>query len=209
MTASLSARLREGTKDSHRSAEHSPFIRKFFTGQLTRKVYAEFLLQLYFVYTALEQIQENHKGHATLGKIAFPELYRIAAIEEDLNFYFGNTDWKEIKPRQATQVYVQRINELSEQWVEGLVAHLYTRYLGDLSGGQALKKVVARSFDLATNEGIAFYEFSEITDIPRFKNEYRAQLDAMPLDDASAEKIVEEANRAFDLNRGVFDAMDE
>ena len=53
---------------------------------------------------------------------------------------------------------------------EALVAHLYTRYLGDLSGGQILRRAVVRAYGLAgpgettldARAGVAFYDFPEI-----------------------------------------------
>ena len=203
----LSNQLREGTKDSHRLAERAPFIQRFFRGQLSREEYRTFLLQLYHIYTALEENQERYQNHEVFGPVIFPELCRKDALVQDLNFYFGDSSWQQLPPTEATQAYIQRIRELGAGWVEGLVAHHYTRYLGDLSGGQALKKIVAKTFELPTSEGLAFYEFDDIPDHAEFKENYRARLDVLPLDSAAAEKIVDEANRAFDLNRAVFESI--
>jgi heme oxygenase len=157
---------------------------------------------------ALEQAQERHQTHRAFAKVHFPSLYRTASLEEDLNFYFGNDAWTGISPHPATSLYIRRISSISEKWVEGLVAHHYTRYLGDLSGGQVLKRIVAKTFHLAdSGAGLAFYKFPQIPDYKIFKEEYRARLDSMGLDDATSQAIVQEANHAFALNRGVFDAM--
>jgi heme oxygenase len=188
-------------------AEHTPFIRIFFAGHLSAEVYREFLVQLLHIYTAMEEHQERHRGHSVLGKIYFPTLHRREALIQDLSFYYGGNHWEAVLPHEATQTYVQRLNALSDAWVEGLVAHHYTRYLGDLSGGQVLKRIVAKTFELSSSEGLAFYEFSQITDHSQFKDEYRALLDSMPVDDTTSQKIVDEANHAFELNRGVFDSM--
>jgi len=207
MPSPLSVLLREGTKDSHRLAENTLFIRQFFAGQLSLESYRVFLVQLRHIYSALEQTQELHQAHEIYQKLYFPSLYRTAALEEDLNFHFGDERWREIPPHTATSNYVQRIIALSQEWVEGLVAHHYTRYLGDLSGGQILKRIVAKTFNLSSNVGLAFYEFPQIPDHKQFKDEYRARLDAMGLDETTSQKIVDEANYAFELNRGVFDSM--
>jgi len=207
MTIQLSVLLREGTRDSHRLAETTAFIREFFSGQLSLESYRGFLVQLHYIYSALEQTQERHQNHSIYQKIYFPSLFRTAALEQDLNFHFGDETWREIPPHIATGDYVRRISSLSHEWVEGLVAHHYTRYLGDLSGGQALKRIAAKTFSLSSSAGLAFYEFSEIADHKQFKDEYRMRLDEMPLDEAASRKIVDEANYAFELNRGVFDSM--
>jgi heme oxygenase len=207
MTTPLSILLREGTRDSHRLAENSPFIRDFFQRKLSLISYREFLVQLRYIYSALEESQERHRTHPVLGRVHFPSLYRTLALEKDLDFYFENEDWRALPPHPATSVYIQRITTLSEAWVEGLIAHHYTRYLGDLSGGQVLKQIVAKTFNRASGAGLAFYEFSQIPDHKVFKEKYRARLDAMPLDETTSQKIVDEANYAFELNRSIFDSM--
>ena len=207
METPLSICLREGTKESHRLAEQTPFIRRFFEGRLTVEAYREFLIQLLHVYTALEECQQRHSAHDVLGRVYFSSLFRSEALRRDLIFYFGDHRWQEMQPNKATETYVQRINSLSEEWVDGLVAHHYTRYLGDLSGGQALRRIVAKTFKLPSSDGLAFYDFPQIENHSQFKEGYRLALDSMPLDNHSVQKIVDEANLAFRLNRGVFDSM--
>ncbi|MFZ0390161.1 MAG: biliverdin-producing heme oxygenase [Calditrichia bacterium] len=207
MTPPLSVRLREGTKTAHRLAENAPFIQEFFRGRLPINAYRDFLVQLLPVYTALEEQQERHKNHSVLSKIYYPQLNRKDALIQDLNFYFDDTNWQEVPLHQATQNYVHRIQSLGEEWPEGLVAHHYTRYLGDLSGGQALRRIVGKTYKLESDKGLAFYDFNEIADYDRFKNEYRSRLDEMPVSEAAAGKIVDEANHAFTLNGRLFESM--
>jgi len=207
MELSLSVRLREGTKESHRLAEHSPFIRKFFEGSLSIEVYREFLLQMHYVYNALEDTQQLHSNHDVIGRIYFPSLFRSKALLHDLNYFYGNNSWEELQPHKATEIYVQRINTLSGEWIEGLIAHHYTRYLGDLSGGQVLKRTVAKAFKLPSNEGLVFYDFPQIDSHSQFKDKYRMLLDSMLVDETASQKIVDEANLAFTLNRDVFDSL--
>jgi heme oxygenase len=49
-------------------------------------------------------------------------------------------------------------------------------------------------------EGTAFYDFEQIPHEGKFKQRYRAQLDALGLDQATIDRIVAEANYAFKLN---------
>ena len=55
--------------------------------------------------------------------------------------------------------------------------------------------------------GLAFYDFPGIADHAQFKDDYRARLDALPLDKAAGQSLIDEANHAFALNRGVFEGM--
>ncbi len=204
---SLSTRLREGTRESHRLAESTPFIREFFAARLPLEAYRAFLVQLYQVYSALESHAQLMQSHPALRLIDFPSLHRRAALEQDLAFYFGGETWREIQPMAATQAYAERALAIANDWPPGLAAHHYTRYLGDLSGGQALKRIVAKMYQLESENGLAFYNFPQIPDHAAFKNEFRARLDAMPIADGEAEKIVAEANHAFELNRRMFAAI--
>lgn len=203
----LSLRLREGTKASHRLAESSPFIRAFFAGRLTRASYGTFLVQLRQVYAALEAHLKRHQDHPVVGPMYLPELHRVAALDRDLAHYYGDDRWQAQPPHPATEQYVARLDALAAADPAGLVAHHYTRYLGDLSGGQALKRIVAKMFPDESGAGLAFYEFPAIADHGQFKDAYRARLDALPLDEAAGQALVDEANRAFELNRDVFAGM--
>lgn len=82
-----------------------------------------------------------------------------------------------------------------------LVAHSYTRYMGDLSGGQILKKVAQRALKLpASGEGLNFYQFEGITSQRGFKQLYRSRMNELELDLEAKQRIVNESNRAFEFN---------
>ena len=85
---------------------------------------------------------------------------------------------------------------------ELLVAHAYTRYMGDLSGGQILKNIAKRAMGLKNGDGTAFYEFEKIKNHGAFKKEYRAALDTLPVDDATQDRIVEEAKLCLSFKYG-------
>ena len=88
-----------------------------------------------------------------------------------------------------------------------LVGHHYTRYLGDLSGGQILKGIAEKALNLREGEGLKFYEFDKIDDKKEYKNKYRTALDNLPLDQGQIDAIITEANYAFKLNMDLFDEL--
>jgi len=200
----LALMLREGTKTSHRAAESTPFIQAFFAAKVSADAYRELLIRLYQVYTALEHSFAEHQHHPVLGRLHSAALARTTALESDLQFYYGD-DWQHhIQPTPATKTYVERIRTLAREWPLGLVAHHYTRYLGDLSGGQVLKRIATKAFQLMDGRGVAFYEFPAIPNHDEFKAKYRATLDELALESETAQKIVDEANHAFHLNTQLF-----
>lgn len=189
-------------------AENVGFVKCFLKGVVEKDSYRSLVKNLYFVYTAIEEEMAKHQNHAILSKIYFPELNRKQSLEEDLSYYYGPNWREEATPSAAGQAYVQRIREVSESEPELLVAHSYTRYLGDLSGGQVLKKIAQTAMNLSDGEGTAFYEFEEIADAKEFKNKYRQEMNDLPIDQATADRIVAEANAAFGMNMNMFNELE-
>uniref|UniRef100_UPI00358E03ED heme oxygenase 2-like isoform X2 n=1 Tax=Myxine glutinosa TaxID=7769 RepID=UPI00358E03ED len=209
----LSEMLKEGTKDSHTKAENTPFVKNFLQGNIKRKVFRLATVAIYHVYSAMEEELCKNEDHPALAPLYFPaELHRKSALEQDLAFLLG-PEWRqhpEIRPSQATQHYVERIHDVGQTEPALLVAHAYTRYLGDLSGGQVLKKVAQRALKLpASGEGVKFFSFPQISNRAGFKQLYRSRLNAIDLDKEMSERIVKEANRVFNLNMEMFEELDK
>jgi heme oxygenase (biliverdin-producing, ferredoxin) len=208
MTSNLATKLREGTKKSHSMAESTGFIACFLKGTVEKKSYRKLVNNLYFVYSAMEEEMHKHTDDPILSKIFFPELDRKAALEQDLAFYYG-ANWKEqVAPSEATKKYIARIHEIADRDPALMVAHLYTRYMGDLSGGQILKKIAVNAMNLQDGEGTAFYEFEQITDEKAFKNNYRQVMNDLPIEGAKLDEVVDEANAAFDMNMVMFNELE-
>jgi heme oxygenase len=81
------------------------------------------------------------------------------------------------------------------------------RNLGDLSGGQILARVLTRTYGMT--EGLRFFDFEQIPKPKPYKDVYRERLDALPLTDGEQQRVVREAQLAFDLNTALFAALDE
>lgn len=156
----------------------------------------------------MEEEMRRLKDHPILSQVYFPELERKETLEQDLAYYFGKNWRDQVAPSDATQSYVARIHQIANSNPELLIAHSYTRYIGDLSGGQILKKIAQNGMNLTDGEGTNFYEFKHISDEKAFKKEYRARLDALPIDESTADRIVEEANDAFGMNMHVFKELE-
>jgi heme oxygenase len=189
-------------------AENVGFVRCFLKGVVEKTSYRKLVTNLYFVYSAMEEEMDRHKDHPILSNIYFPELNRKASLEQDLQYYYG-TNWRnEIAISPAGEAYVQRIRDISNTDPLLLVAHSYTRYLGDLSGGQILKRIAQQAMNLNDGEGTAFYEFADIDDEKAFKNTYRQAMNDLPIDEATADRIVDEANAAFGMNMKLFQELE-
>ena len=210
MTIALASQLREGTKKAHTMAENTGFLSCFLKGVVDKASYRTLVADLYFVYDAMEQEigKLRAAGHPVVGPMGFPELNRRESLEQDLAFYFGEGWRNSVKATPAAQEYVARIHQIAQESPELLVGHHYTRYIGDLSGGQILKAIAQKAMNLGEHDGLRFYAFDAIPDEQGFKANYRATLDALPIDQATADRIVTEANHAFHLNMTMFQELE-
>ncbi|XP_001502380.1 heme oxygenase 2 [Equus asinus] len=208
--ADLSELLKEGTKEAHDQAENTKFVKDFLKGNIKKELFKLATTALYFTYSALEEEMDRNKDHPAFAPLYFPlELHRKEALTKDMEYFFGE-DWEEqVQCSEAARKYVERIHYVGQNEPELLVAHAYTRYMGDLSGGQVLKKVAQRALKLpSTGEGTQFYLFENVDNAQQFKQLYRARMNALDLNLKTKEKIVEEANKAFEYNMQIFNELD-
>ncbi|EQC35548.1 hypothetical protein SDRG_06838 [Saprolegnia diclina VS20] len=212
-TVNLAKDLKYGTKKSHREAENVHYIREFLKGRVNRDAYKCMLAMYYYIYTELEEMMRAaFEAHDPIySPLHFPtELNRVSALAEDLAFFFG-PNWAKVMPppTRATKEYLARLHYIGTSEPSILVAHAYTRYLGDLSGGQVLKRIAIKSMDLHDGLGTAFYDFNNMKIKHKvFKDKYRSILDTLDVSQEVSDRLVEEANLAFLLNMKLFEELD-
>ncbi|MFI9508338.1 heme oxygenase (biliverdin-producing) [Nocardia sp. NPDC052566] len=207
-TTPFSTMIRTATAQQHADAENSSFVGDLLGGKLDITAYLGLTGQLWFIYRALEGRDAALAEDPIAGPFIRPELARTAQLERDLAHLDG-PDWRDrLEPLPATAAYAARVDECARDWPAGFIAHHYTRYLGDLSGGQIIRNSAEKLWDLPhKGDGVRFYVFEDIGNPAAFKREYRTQLDSMPLDEAERDRVLTEAQHAFDLNTAVFRAL--
>ena len=207
---SFSTLIRTATHEQHREAETATFMGDLLGGRLGVAAYARYTEQLWFVYEALESTTERLAADPVAGPFIQPELRRLTALERDLAHLRG-PDWRAgLDALPETRAYADRIRECAEDWPGGYVAHHYTRYLGDLSGGQIIRDRAERTWGFdKKGDGVRFYVFENITNPAAFKRSYRELLDGIPMDDLDRQRVAGECRRAFALNTAVFRALGE
>lgn len=198
------------------------YDRRFLKGEINADEYGRYINSLYFVYKYMEELLEQYKEHQVVKIIHFPlELNRRESIEKDLEYFYGQDRIAELTNPEnmtpAVQKYVQAMKDACAKSPALLIAHSYSRYLGDLSGGQILskrlKKAVLKlnendgSWD--TTEGLNFYLFNNLGNQTDFKNFYRERLNAAKVDQTTRDLIVAEAVNSFELNIALFDEIQE
>ncbi|CAM5559117.1 biliverdin-producing heme oxygenase [Streptomyces pilosus] len=207
---SFSTVIRTASHEQHVEAETSTFMSDLLGGRLGVDAYARYTEQLWFVYEALESGTQALASDPVAGPFVRPELFRLAALERDLTHLRGPGWRSTLTALPATEAYASRVAECARTWPAGYIAHHYTRYLGDLSGGQIIRGKAEKTWGFARKgDGVRFYVFEEIPNPAAFKRGYRELLDAVPVDDLEKQRIVTECKRAFALNTDLFRALGE
>lgn len=197
---SLSAAMRAGSQKQHDAAEQSPFIRELLQGNVNTDGYVDYLLRLRVVYAALEEAVRAHRDDPLVAVVYDPALERSSTIDADLHYWVGGSARQIRSP--AAEAYRDRLKSIRSGGA--LLAHHYTRYLGDLSGGRVISRALNRAFNLG-GIGLAFYDFP--VQPKRYKDAYRARLDALALQTEQATQVVSEVQLAFRLNQALFDEL--
>jgi heme oxygenase (biliverdin-producing, ferredoxin) len=198
--------LRESTRALHVEAERSGVIGQLLRGGTTREAYALLMRNLSPAYRAMEDGLVRRANSPALRALVRPELFRTAALESDVEWLAG-AGWRESLPLlPAGERYAERVSAAAANGSGRLVAHAYLRYLGDLSGGQIMKRLLAKSLGLGA-DALGFYDFPAIADVSAFKNEYRKAIDDSVVAGADPVDVVDEAIVGFRLTIELSEAI--
>lgn len=128
--------LKELTRDKHTAAESTAFMRAVFQTKLPIDLWADFTYQKQLIYNGIEGVA------GALGYLNdLPDIQRC---------HYLYLDYKSICPenrhsyRQETIDYYQYIRSLFDKG-NSVLAHLYVWHMGDLYGGQQIKKIIKTS----------------------------------------------------------------
>ena len=130
----------------------------------------------------------KHASHPVLEPTITPLLARAPSLGSDIAYLLSVPEdtWKShpsytafllALPKQV-KAYTDRIESLSDTQPARLVSHAYVRYLGDLSGGQIMKRRIAKSYNIDLEErdegghpGVRFYEFANLEGTQRVSSQ--------------------------------------
>lgn len=156
--------LKEITKDLHHEAETTKFAKLLLSGKISKEDYANYLYQLVLIYPIIEM------GNEVLGN-----LKNLNGIQRSFNIYQDfieiagqNHNYKWLPQTVAYHNYMLEI--LNDPDRKHLIkAHLYCRHMGDLNGGQIIKRQVAhisngKFYDFKNPDELKIAIRSELTD---------------------------------------------
>lgn len=173
--------LKDLTYESHRTAETQPFVKILFSGSIDPKIYATYLYNQHKMYDLLEVCA---MAHGLLND--YPTIRRAPSIYEDYVELWGDQT-NEPTEVPVVKEYLKYIISIKDD-PKKLLAHLYVRHFGDLSGGQMIKKRVPGSG--------RYYEFDG--DPEQIKAVLRQKLD---------DSLADEAKVCFDFAARFFQDM--
>ncbi|KAG5644772.1 hypothetical protein DXG03_007680 [Asterophora parasitica] len=227
----LATLLRTSTYEAHELVAKSPGAMAMLSGRLRREEYVRYLIVLWHIYDAFEQALDRHATHPVLEPTYNPTLLaRTPALASDISFLLQVEEfsWKthpvylqflESKPKELV-AYVDRIRELSDSADPApLLAHSYVRYLGDLSGGQTIRRTLGKAYGLdeEVGQGLSFYAFKELRsaklanqgEMKRIKDWFREGMNTAGERGVEVKAaVLNEANTAFALNTALFKVID-
>jgi heme oxygenase len=201
----LSGQLHDETRQAHERAEHSTYMDQLLAGELDAAAFVALQEQAYLFYSALEEAVAALAGDSRLDCVDDRALDRRARLVADLEALGGTVD---ADPLPETAEYVAELQRIArDRDVPGLIAHHYTRYLGDLAGGQVIGRLMGRHYGVPAT-GLSFYEFPEIAKSKPYRDAYRARLDEADFSAADRERLLTAAVEAFAFNSGVFSGLE-
>lgn len=206
-TERFSEQIRAATWGDHRDAEKSSAMDRLMAGTLPRDDYAQMMAQLWFVYRDLEAAAAAMADDPSAGPFVDDALTRLPALEADLDVLLGDRWQESVRPIAATVAYTDALEASCFDWPGGFVAHHYTRYMGDLSGGQYIGRIAASTYGLTAERGVAFYRFDAIDDLDGYKQAYRRRLDDLDWDATERARVIDEIHAAYRHNSALLAAL--
>lgn len=201
--ASLSQLVAAQTKSAHTHAESRPFMSQLLAGALSVRDYVGYLGALAPVYKELERQLREHNDEASIALFDHRRLDRYERICADLKG-FGQDATRATLSRSSVE-YVESLKSAAIS-PQRLIAHHYTRYLGDLAGGQVIARCIVQHYEIPTSL-LTFYDFTDLGDVVHYRRRYKSLLDLVPWTLGERQEFINEVSRAFELNAAIFDEL--
>jgi heme oxygenase len=177
------SKIKELTWEHHKNAERQEFAKLMISGDIDPELYAAYLWNQHKKYDLLEAMATVHGLFDDI-----PEVKRKQRIEADFFELWPHDDKRPVLCK-STSEYIEHMRECMQD-PQRLLAHMYVLYMGDLSGGQMIKRKIPGSGTM--------YEFDG--DVKELKEKIRAKID---------DSMAEEAKWVFDSATKLFQELME
>lgn len=209
MTEPFSARLKASTATIHDEVEHTTFMVDLMEGRLDVRAYSLLLKQYALIYAALEAKTREFADNPLVAPFHDSALFRTQRIHNDLEKLEATAAGQRADTEPlissgsdpavtgSAEAYADHLNRLTRP--EQLIAHHYTRYLGDLSGGQAIGALMGRHYSVPA-DALTMWDFTEVGKTKPYKDAYRGRLDEIGANRGDERLVIDETTTAFILN---------
>jgi len=194
--------VRLDTRIDHERAERSAFIVSLLAGELDARAHVELLRSLLPVYQALEQLLLVQSEEASIALFDDRRLDRRARIAADLRTLGQEPDAADLVQLPASRAYVRAIREAAVS-PQRMLAHHYTRYLGDMAGGRVIASRLRSEYGIDAS-ALTYYDFSGLEDVHAYRKQYKVTLDEAPWSPAEQAQFIEECKVAYRANSQLF-----
>lgn len=126
--------IKELTWEHHKTAERQEFAKILISGKIHPNMYATYLWNQHKKYDLLEALAAPHGIFSEIGDIRRKKL-----IEADIAELWQHDIAPPLVP--STHEYIAHMKDIMHDR-DKLIAHIYVLYMGDLSGGQMIKKKI-------------------------------------------------------------------
>ena len=157
--------LKEITKEIHTAAERTPFMRSVIKGRIPKDIWADYTYQKSVIYGSIENVARD--AGLTLDCLDIERALKLYQDTKEM------TDGNWPRLRMPTIEYSRYLLDLAGQ-PDKIMAHLYVWHMGDLHGGQMIKKIL----------NYVPHRNLEFADVEATKNTIRAKLDDRMGDEA-------------------------
>ena len=159
-------KIKDLTWEHHKEAERQEFVKVLMSGKINPQFYATYLWNQHKKYDLLEAIATTHGLLDDLHAIR-----RKNAIHEDYLELWEN----QLPPPivESTNEYIGHMKEIMHD-ADAVMAHIYVLHMGDLSGGQMIRRKVPGKTRM--------YDFDG--DTAELKEKIRSKIDDSMADEA-------------------------
>lgn len=194
--------LKELTDQAHQDAEQSVFITRLLQGEESVAAYTRLINEYLPLYDGLERAARATRELAPMREFFDAGLERTPALRSDLRALGLAVP---AAPLPATSAYVDRLAALAPGEPVRLLAHHYLRYLGDLSGGQVIGRLVQRHYGIP-DDALRVWDFSAVGKSKPYKDAYRDKLNVC-LSASEQQVFVDECLHGYRLARELFEDL--
>jgi len=199
-------RMKKETWDEHEASKDSRFANGIMSGEFGQRGFIEWQRALYPVYVKLEKILQGKRKDPVIHIFDHRKLDRSQRIYNDL-VSLGTDPILDPSPLKTLPPYIAAIEKASSV-PQRLMAYHYTRYMGDMNGGQVIARAMENICGI-DKEALTCYDFSEIGDGYHYRKQYKTLLELSPWTEEEREAFIDEAKIAYARNADFFEELYE